>query len=289
MATRTEAYRTIEVTPIAGAMGATVSGVDLAGDLGNETFAEIHRAFLENQVLLFHDQRLSVPQNKAFAERFGPLVPYPFVKGLPDHPEVFEIRKEPDEPKNFGGKWHTDMSFEERPPVATMLYAHEVPSRGGDTLLTNLYWAYEALSAPMKRIVDGLNGVYSGDLKTRRGGRAATMKETRFNTHNVDRANEMESVHPLVRTHPETGRKALYISGSHLYRIEGMTDAESEAMLRFLKEHAGTPDFTCRVRYRVGSLVVWDNRCTQHLALNDYPGERRVMHRLTIGGGDRPS
>ncbi|MEQ9334424.1 TauD/TfdA family dioxygenase [Thalassobaculum sp.] len=282
------AYRTIEVTPIGGTMGAEVAGIDLARPLGNEQLAEIHQAFLENQVLVFHDQDLSIEQNKAFARRFGPLVPYPFVKGLDDHPEVFEIRKEPDEEKNFGGAWHTDMSFEERPPVATMLYARETPSRGGDTLLADLYRAYETLSDTMKGVVGGLRGVYSGDLKGRRGGRKALMDSTRFQAANVDRAGEMEAEHPLVRTHPETGRKALYVSGSHLYRIAGMTDAESAALVGFLKSHAETPDFTCRVGYRPGTLVVWDNRCTQHRALNDYPGERRVMHRLTIGGGDRP-
>lgn len=279
----------ISLTPIAGSMGAEVWGVDLSKPLGNHLHDEIHQAFLENQVLVFHDQDLSVDNHKDFAKQFGPLVPYPFVKGLPDHPEVFEIRKEPDEEKNFGGVWHTDMSFNERPPVATCLYAREVPSRGGDTLLTNLYRAYETLSDEMKRIVDPLVGVYSGNVKTKRGGRAAVMGSTRFDTHNVDQAESMESEHPIVRTHPETGRKALYISGSHLYRIKGLNDAESDAILRFLKDHAGTPDFTCRVQYRKGSLVIWDNRCTQHRALNDYPGELRVMHRLTIAGGDIPS
>lgn len=279
----------IQVRPIAGAMGAEISGIDLSQPLGNEASARIHDAFLENQVLVFHDQKLSIAQNKAFAESFGPLVPYPFVKGLPEHPEVFEIRKEPDEQMNFGGAWHTDMSFDERPPVATMLYAHETPSRGGDTLIANLYRAYETLSPTMREFVDGLTGVYSGDLKGRRGGRKALMSATRFETANVEAAPAMESEHPLVRTHPETGRKALYVSGSHLYRIKELTDPEGAALLGFLKEHASTPDFTCRVGYRPGTLVVWDNRCTQHRALNDYHGERRVMHRLTIGGGDRPS
>lgn len=279
----------LTVRPIAGAMGAEVSGIDLSKPLGNEAFATVHEAFLEHQVLVFHDQSLTIEQNKTFAEAFGPLVPYPFVQGLPDHPEVFEIRKEPDERMNFGGAWHTDMSFDERPPVATMLYARETPSRGGDTLLADLYRAYETLSPTMRAFVDGLTGVYSGDLKGRRGGRKALMESTRFQTANVDNAASMESEHPLVRTHPETGRRALYISGSHLYRIKELADAEGEALMRFLKEHAATPDFTCRVGYRPGTLVVWDNRCTQHRALNDYHGERRVMHRLTIGGGDRPS
>jgi taurine dioxygenase len=148
-------YQTITVKPIGGTMGAEIAGVDLSKPLGNETFSEIHQAFLENQLLVFHDQKLTIEQNKAFAKLFGPLVPYPFVKGLDDHPEVFEIRKEPDEEKNFGGEWHTDMSFDDRPPIATMLYAHEVPSRGGDTLLANLYRAYETLSEPMRRIVAG--------------------------------------------------------------------------------------------------------------------------------------
>ncbi len=280
-------YEKISLNPIAGSMGVEIEGVDLSQPLDNQTFDEIHRAFLEYQVIIFHNQTLTPAQYKAFAQRFGPLEFYPFVKGLDDHPEIFEIRKEPDEQRNFGGKWHSDMSFSERPPVGTMLYALEMPSKGGDTMLTNLYNAYDTLSDGMKDLLGSMQAEYSAALKGS-GGRAAVMNMTRFDVNNLDRANEA-SIHPIVRTHPETRRKALYVSGGHLTRFEDMTEEESKPMLDYLREHATQPDFTCRVRYRKGTLALWDNRCTQHRALNDYQGERRVMHRITIGGGDHPS
>ena len=280
------AYERITVSPLSGALGAEIGGVDLAHPLDNRIRDEIHRAFLENQVIVFHEQVLTPVQCKAFAGSFGPLIAYPFVAGLPDHPEIFEVRKEPDERRNFGGGWHSDMSFTATPPIGTMLYALEVPSRGGDTLLASLYQAYETLSDGLRQLLGGMKAEYSAALK-QSGGRAAVMNSTRFGIANLDRANET-TLHPIVRTHPETGRKALYVSGSHLTCFEGMTEAESRPLLDYLRDHAAQPDFTCRVGYRKGTLVLWDNRCTQHRALNDYHGERRVMHRLTIGGGDRP-
>ena len=271
--------------PIAGAMGVEISGVDLSQPLDNRTFAEIHQAFLENLVIVFHDQVLDPAGCKAFASRFGPLEPYPFVRGLPDAPEIFEIRKEPDQVRNFGGNWHSDMSYSDAPPLGTMLYALDVPSRGGDTMLCNLYLAWETLSDGMKSLLDGMRAEYSAALR-HAGGRAAVMQRSGL-AINLDQA-EQSALHPVVRTHPETGRKALYISAAHLTAFEGMTETESKPVLDYLRNHAAQPDFTCRVRYRKGTVVVWDNRCTQHRALNDYKGERRVMHRLTIGGGGRP-
>ena len=276
----------ISLTPISGAMGVEINGVDLSQPLGRHTFNEIHKAFLEYLVIVFHDQKLTPEQCKAFARRFGPLEPYPFVEGLPDHPEIFEIRKEPDESRNFGGRWHSDMSFTDTPPLGTMLYALEIPPKGGDTLLTNLYEAYGTLSNGMKDLIAGIRAEYSAALK-HSGGRAMVMNMTRFNVRNLNRA-EQASYHPIVRVHPETKQKALYISAGHLARFENMTEEESKPILDYLRDHATQPEFTCRVRYRRGTLVLWDNRCTQHRALNDYHGERRVMHRLTIGGGDKP-
>ena len=230
-------YEKITVAPISGAMGVEITGVDLSQALDNRTFDEIHRAFLEYLVVVFHDQTLTPEHCKAFAQRFGPLEPYPFVEGLAEHPEIFEIRKEPDEKKNFGGKWHSDMSFTDAPPIGTMLYALEVPPKGGDTLLTNLYQAYETLSDGMKALLDGMRAEYSAALK-HSGGRAAVMNMTRFNVHNLDRA-EQAAMHPIVRTHPETGQKALYISAGHLARFEDMTSAESQPLLDFLREARG--------------------------------------------------
>lgn len=277
---------TLTVEPIAGSMGAEISGVDLSRPLEDSVFEEIHNALLEYLVIVFHDQTLEPGHCEAFANRFGPLQPYPFVKSLPGHPGIFEIRKEPDEQRNFGGNWHSDMSYSETPPLGTMLYAREVPSRGGDTMLTNLYLAWETLSDGMKDLLRDMQAEYSAALK-HAGGRAAVMNGTRLQIDNLDRA-EQASMHPIVRTHPETGRQALYVSGSHLTRFDDMTEEESAPLLDYLRSHAARPDFTCRVRYRKGTLVLWDNRCTQHRALNDYQGERRVMHRLTIGSNDRP-
>jgi taurine dioxygenase len=279
-------YNKITIAPLSGAMGAEIGGVDLSQDLDNQTFNEIHQALLDNLVIVFHDQSLAPDDCKSFARRFGSLEPYPFVEGLAEHPEIFEIRKEPDEKKNFGGKWHSDMSFTKIPPMGTMLYALEVPSKGGDTMLTNLYLAYENLSDGMRQLLANMKAEYSAALK-QSGGRVAIMNSTRFDVANLDRAEET-SLHPLVRTHPQTGMKALYVSAGHLARFEGMTVEESKPILDFLREHASQPDFTCRVKYRKGTLVLWDNRCTQHRALNDYHGERRVMHRLTIGSNEAP-
>jgi len=279
-------YNKITITPLSGAMGAEIGGVDLSQDLDDQTFNEIHQALLDNLVIVFHDQSLAPDDCKSFAKRFGSLEPYPFVEGLAEHPEIFEIRKEPDEKKNFGGKWHSDMSFTKMPPMGTMLYALEVPSKGGDTMLTNLYLAYENLSDGMRQLLANMKAEYSAALK-QSGGRVAIMNSTRFDVANLDRAEEA-SLHPLIRTHPQTGMKALYVSAGHLARFEGMTVEESKPILDFLREHASQPDFTCRVKYRKGTLVLWDNRCTQHRALNDYHGERRVMHRLTIGSNEAP-
>ena len=274
-------YQTIKVTPISGAMGAEISGVDLNKTLSNQVFSEIHKALLDNLVIVFHDQRLKPEDCKSFAQKFGGLVKYPFVEGIPDHPEIFEIRKEPDEKRNFGGNWHSDMSFTEIPPMGTMLYALDVPTKGGDTMLTNLYLAYENLSKGMKELLTDMQAEYSAALK-HAGGRVNVMNSTRFEVQNLNRANEAFH-HPIIRTHPETRRKALYISSGHLSRFKDMTVDESKPLLDFLKDHATQPDITCRVKYQKGTLVLWDNRCTQHRALNDYHGERRVMHRLTIG------
>ena len=274
-------YQSISVSPLSGAMGAEISGVDLSKNLSNQVFTEIHQALLENLVIVFHDQSLTPEACKLFAQKFGKLVKYPFVEGLQQHPEIFEIRKEPDEKKNFGGNWHSDMSFTELPPMGTMLYSLEVPSKGGDTMLTNLYLAYESLSEGLKSLLEDMEAEYSAALK-HAGGRRNVMNATRFDVANLDRAEE-SFYHPIVRKHPETGQKALYISSGHLLRFKDMRVEESKPLLDFLKNHATQPDFTCRVKYRKGTLVLWDNRCTQHRALNDYHGERRVMHRITIG------
>jgi taurine dioxygenase len=281
------ATQTIQVTPIAGALGAEIAGVDLSGDPGNAAFDAIHRAFLDHLVLVFRDQTLTPQQQVAFAGRFGEPGIYPFIKGLPDAPEVTELLKTETDTINFGRYWHSDTTYMEAPARATVLYAHDVPAFGGDTQFANMYLAYDALSDGMKALLGGLRGVNSSAQKDR-GGRAAKMQQLAgMKGHYIEAAETLEAEHPVIRTHPETGRKFLYVNGSHTVRFAGMTEEESRPLLAYLAAHAVRPEFTCRVRWQPGTLVVWDNRCTQHQALNDYQGQRRRMHRVTVEG-DRP-
>jgi taurine dioxygenase len=276
-------YETIEVRKLAGTIGAEIGGVDLKRGLSNQVWSEIHRAFLENIVVVFRDQDLEPDDLMAVGRRFGAPADYPFVKGIDGYPNIFEIIKEPHETKNFGGVWHSDTTYLERPPLATLLYAKETPSQGGDTLFANQCVAYETLSPGMRALLDGLDGVYSAGLK-HDGGRANRHDDIRgMKVHSVEDAASIEAVHPVVRTHPETGRKALYVSRSHTIRIKDMTEGESRPLIEFLADHAVRAEFTCRVRWAPGTLTIWDNRCAKHFAINDYPGQRRVMQRLSVG------
>jgi taurine dioxygenase len=269
---------------VAGSLGAEIFGADLSRDLSNRLHDEIHQAFLDHQVLFIRDQTLTPPQQVAFARRFGPLNEYPFVKALEDAPEIIEIVKEPHEQVNFGGIWHADTTYLENPPMGTVLYALEVPSAGGDTMYANMYDAYEALSDGMKLMLDPLVGVSSAALR-RSGGRATGMsKRSSMTASNLNKADTIMAEHPAVCTHPETGRKALYVNPAHTVRFRDMTEEESKPLIEFLCDHAVRPEFTCRFKWEVGTLAIWDNRCVQHFAINDYHGERRRMHRATIEG-----
>jgi taurine dioxygenase len=279
-------YQTLDVELLSGAMGAVLHGPDLSAVLSNRTFDEIHQAFLDHGAIFFRDQTLDPQQQIAFGRRFGPLLVYPFMEGLPDAPEAFEILKTADDTKNFGGAWHSDMAYTEMPPLGTMLYALEVPEAGGDTMFANYTLAYEALSDGMKEMLDGVMGIYSAALK-RSGGRAAAFKTASAMTSSNRDQFDMEAAHPIVRTHPETGRKGLYVSRGHTARLKDMTEAESLPLIDFLADHCVRPEFTCRFRWEVGSLALWDNRRALHFAIDDYPGQRRRMRRLTIQG-DRP-
>jgi taurine dioxygenase len=270
----------LDVRPIAGALGAEVHGVDLA-EIDDEEFADVHKAFLDHSVIFFRDQRLMPALQVQLARRFGDIHFHPFVKGLPEHPEVLEIVKREDETKNFGGTWHTDQAFAPRPAMCTILYAKETPSAGGDTLFASGYLAYEALSDGMKKLIAPLRVFNMGD---RSGKRKQHLEARSIMKAREPQEDEITNAsHPLVRTHPETGRKSLYIS-SHSVRFDDMTEAESAPLLDYLQQHFVRPEFTCRFRWEPGSLAIWDNRCTQHHALNDYHGQRRVMHRITIKG-----
>lgn len=273
----------IETRKVAGALGAEIHGVDLSAPLPPETIAEIRHALLEHLVVFFRDQKLSVEHFRAFARTLGQPVEYPFVNGLPGYPEVIQVMKLEHETANFGGIWHTDTAYLERPPMGSMLLAREVPPAGGDTLFANQYLAYETLPADLRERLEGLIGINSSAK--------ADVTKTREDRMRMDgRAEakqEYRAEHPVVRTHPETGRKALYVNIAHTVGIKGMPEAQSAPLLNELFQHQTRPELTCRFQWRVGSLAFWDNRCTQHYPVNDYHGYRRVMHRITLAG-DKP-
>ncbi|MSO75866.1 MAG: taurine dioxygenase [Alphaproteobacteria bacterium] len=278
-------YEHIEVRPIAGALGAEISGVDLAKPLDNRTFAEIHQALLDNLVIFFRDQTLTPDQHKAFGRRFGGLDIHDYVGGVDGHPEIIPVIKEAEERgKNFGGIWHSDVTYQEKPALGSVLYAHETPPYGGDTLFANQYLAYETLSDGMKAMLGGLQAVHSA-VKAY----GPERERGRYKSIQVAAREEakQEMVHPVVRTHPESGRKGLFVNGVFTLRFAGWTEAESQPLLQFLYQHSVRPEFTCRFPWRDKSVAFWDNRCTQHFALNDYHGHRRAMHRVTVSG-DRP-
>jgi taurine dioxygenase len=268
----------MEVRPISGALGAEILGVDLSKEIPAQ---EIRRAFLEHQVIFFRDQALDPAQLLAFARAMGRPVEYPFVKGLADFPEVIEVKKLEHERHNFGGIWHSDTAYLEAPPMGSMLIAREVPPYGGDTEFASQYLAYEALSDGMKRLLAGLKAVNSSAKAD-----VSRTREDRIKEQGGE-SKELVGIHPVVRTHPETGRKALYLNVAHTVRFDGMTEEESAPLLQYLFRHQVRPEFTCRFAWRVSSLAFWDNRCTQHNPINDYHGHRRVMHRVTLAG-DRP-
>jgi taurine dioxygenase len=274
----------MEVHRIAGALGAEIHGVDMAQELGDNVVAAIRQALLDHLVIFFRDQKLSPERYMAFAQRFGQPIEYPFVKGIDGFPQIIEVKKLPHETLNFGGVWHSDTTYLDAPPMGSMLYALEVPPQGGDTIFANQYMAYDTLSDGLKQVLGPLRGV-SDSMKAD----ASRTREDRIASDGRPAAKaRYVAEHPVVRTHPETGRKALYVNVAHTTHFVGMTQEESVPLLKYLYAHQVRPEFTCQFRWAPGSLAFWDNRAAQHNAINDYAGHRRVMQRITLAG-DRPS
>ena len=270
---------------ISGSLGVEVSGVDLSGALDDRTVAAIRAGLLEHLVLVFRDQSLDPGSLAAFARRFGALNRHPYVKPLDGHLDVFRIVKEPDDVHHFGNGWHSDLSYAERPALATMLYATELPPYGGDTLFADMRAAYRTLSRGMKRMLDGLVAVFSNERTYGPG--AARFKQGVKRMEVAQQATVTRVEHPVVRTHPETGEKALYLNPLHTIGFRDMSAEESQPLIDWLCLHATRPEFQCRVQWRPGSLTFWDNRATMHYAVDDFAGHRRVMTRVTLEG-DRP-
>ena len=295
----------IRIAPLAGALGAEVRGIDLSAPFDESCFALIRRALLDYLVIFFPDQELGPGEHRDFAARFGKVDEEPFVyplrmPALEGHPEVYQIVKEPrDRSLNLGGFWHADVTYRERPNLGSVVYIRQAPTHGGDTLFSNQYLAYETLSEGMKAMLEGLRAVHTSAMPY--GGEAARfpalarehapLPEDRTfaaSTHARASTGIVEHEHPVVRRHPESGRRCLYVNRAFTSHFSGMTRAESLPLLRFLWRHGERPEFTCRYRWRRNCLGIWDNRCLLHFALNDYYGQRRVMHRISIHEAARP-
>jgi len=279
-----EPYRKIKIRPISGGLGAEVSGVDLSEPPTQEVRSEIRRAWLENLVIFFRDQDLDPAQFMVFAQSIGNPVEYPFIKSIDGWPFIIEVKKLEHEKVNFAGIWHSDTTYLDEPPMASMLLAREIPPYGGDTLFSNQYLAYETLSEGLRSTLEGMYAVSSSARAD-----VSKTREDRVKTDGLAVVSKTyEARHPVIRTHPETGRKALYINIAHTARFDGWTEEESAPLLNYLFQHQIRPEFTCRFVWQQASLALWDNRCVQHNPVNDYHGFKRLMHRITLAG-DRPT
>ncbi len=278
----------LHVEPLSGNLGAEIRGVDLSRHLDDALFGAIHRAFLDHAVIVFRDQQLTHETQIEFARRFGSLDVHPIAIGMTEHPEIIRVWKPAGERASFGTSWHSDNTFFPEPSKATVLYGVTIPPYGGDTLWASMERAYDVLSPGMKKMLEGLVAVHSASRAYDPAvtGEAKYRGEAAINYHYSEVIGE-EVDHPVVRTHPETGRKSIFVNAMFTQRIVGLSRGESDAILSFLYTHATQPEFTCRLRWQPGTLVMWDNRCTQHYALDDYEGFDRLLFRVTVCG-DRP-
>lgn len=278
-----EILNRITVTPLAGTLGAEISGVDLTEPLDDETFGEIHQALLDHLVIFFRDQAITPEQQIAFGQRFGTLHIHPFIPTLEGYQEVIRLESSDEGPGEMAyqsNTWHTDLTYEARPPMASILHGIEIPAAGGDTMWNNLYAAYEGLSPQMRTFVDDLTAVHNIVASM-----PPDFMDQSWAPKQLERLQQKTPPveHPVVRTHPETGRRCLFVNRNFTSHIKGLTRAESDALLAFLYEHVEQPEYVVRFKWQKNSLAMWDNRCTQHYALVDYRS-KRIMHRVTVCG-----
>ncbi len=280
-----DGFQHIDVRPIAGACGAEIHGVDI-NHLSDETFAEIKAAWHRHLIIFFRDQTMDDEQLKAFGRRFAPLFRHPNFVPTDDQPDIVRVRTAPDDARIIGEDWHADTTCMPEPPAGAVLYAEEVPPAGGDTLFANQYLAYETLSDGMKAALEGRRSFHS-DIRVAGPQAKERISGRVMPTRDDDAWRPTEAMHPVFRTHPETGRKALFVNRSYTQYFEGMTQAESQPWLDYLERHATRPEMTCRFRWEKGSVAVWDNRCSMHIAMHDYKGHWRKMSRVQMVG-DKP-
>jgi len=293
----------VKIDPMTGALGAEISDVDLSAPMDDDLFSAIKAVFLDYQVVFFPNQNLTTTQHRDFASRFGsldiPVFVPPFdTPKVEGHPEIYQLIKEPaDSSINIGGFWHADVTHRETPNLASIAYVREAPEFGGDTLFSNLYLAYETLSPGLQNMLRGMRAIHTSAMpyggKTARSAALSRdhVKQTGEFDFEMDNVEEklIETAHPVIRQHPDTGRLSLYVNRAFTSHFENWTPEESKPLLEFLWEHAERPEFTCRYRWRQGSVGIWDNRCVLHYALNDYYGQRRVLHRISVNEANRPT
>ena len=278
-------YEHVSVARVAGACGAVISGVDLAAGLPDPVVAEIRRALLDHQVIFVRDQHLDPEHLVACSHRFGPPSPVPFVQPIAEHPEVIAVVREASETHGytFGGLWHSDFSFLPAPPFASILHALEVPPYGGDTIFASQTLAYSTLSAGMQSMLDGLTGVHSA-VNAYSPKMQAVHDSFKGMSVQTDESATRTQLHPVVRIHGETEQPALFANAQYTIGVHGFAPHEAKPLLDFLFAHSTREEFTCRWQWRVGDLAMWDNRAVQHMAMADFSGHRRAMHRTTVAG-----
>ena len=284
-ATVTDQTSSLSITPVSGSVGAIINNIDLSQPLSSTTISAIRSTFLTHGVIFFRQTKPLPPTSfLKFASHFGKPQHYPFVRGIDNHPEIIKVLKLPHETTNFGGIWHADTTYLPTPPLGSILMAEEVPQHGGgDTLFANQYLAFSSLSPALQQTLSALRAVSTSSKAD-----ASKTREDRIKDSSPASASAKPEVytatHPVVRTHPETGRKSLYVNIAHTANFEGWTEAESAPLLKFLHEWQVKPEFTCRFKWERGSVAFWDNRCVLHNPINDYQGEKREMLRITLEG-----